>query len=417
VRLKEDCKGMKDKMIKQKKAWITMLAVALTALLLVMACAPSTTPPTGQKVVEIGAIPCLTGGGGTADQPSFRATQDYVRYFNEEEVIPGVTLELVWRDNQTSIPAFISAYRGLVDSGISLMFSNYPTPLEGLKPQLEKDQVVFVTGGATGPLIVPPGWIFAAWATQGEAATVLLDYFMQSWTEDRAPKLQFFVLDETYGRSPAAEATPYAESIGYEVLPLEVAPHVVIDATPQLIRIREREADLVYIQTIISGGGPIMRDVERLGLQDEMQFSGNEWICGDRLMEFSPAGTEGFLSPRALPWFDDTDIPGVKTMIDKMMEYHGEVVRVPEAIAGWVYGAILCEAARIAVAEAGVENADGPTMKRALESMQDFDVDGMVKFTFGPEDRRGDISLAVYQIQSGKIVRVTDYRDVHILLP
>jgi ABC-type branched-subunit amino acid transport system substrate-binding protein len=406
---------MESGIVKRKTAWITVLAVALTALLVVTACGPST-PPEEKNVVEIGAIPCLTGGGGTADQPSFRATQDYVRYFNEEEGIPGVTVELVWRDNQTSIPAFISAYRGLVDSGISLMFSNYPTPLEGLTGQLAKDQVAFATGGATGALIVPPGWVFAAWATQGEAATVLLDYFMQSWTEERPPKLQLLVLDETYGRSPAAEVTPYAESIGYEVLPLEVAPHVVIDATPQLIRIRERQADLVYIQTIISGGGPIMRDVERLGLQDEMQFSGNEWIFGDRLMEFSPAGTEGFLSPRALPWFDDTDIPGVKTMVDKMMEYHGEVNRVPEALAGWVYGAILCEAASRAVAEVGLENVDGPAMKRALESMQDFDVDGMVKFTFGPEDRRGDTSCAVYQIQGGKIVRVSDYRDVHILV-
>ncbi len=408
---------MKSRMGKRKIAWIAVLAVALSALLVVTACAPSEGPlPVEKNVVEIGAIPCLTGGGGTADQPSFRATQDYVRYFNGEEVIPGVTVELAWRDNQTNIAAFISAYRGFVDSGIPLMFSNYPTPLEGLTDQLAKDQVAFVTGGATGPLIVPPGWVFAAWATQGEAATVLLDYFMEGWTEDRPPKLQFFVLDETYGRSPAAEATAYAESIGYEVLPLEVAPHVVIDATPQLFRIRDREADLVYIQHIISGGGPIMRDVERLGLQNEMQFSGNEWIFGDRLMEFSPAGTEGFLSPRALPWFDDTDIPGVQTMVDKMMEYHGEVNRVPEALAGWAYAAILCEAARSAVEEVGVENVDGPAMKRALEGFQDFDVEGMVKFTFGSEDRRGCTSLAVYEMQGGKIVRVTDYQDVHILV-
>jgi hypothetical protein len=228
--------------------------------------------------------------------------------------------------------------------------------------------------------------------------------------------LQLFVLDELYGRSPAAEATPYAESIGYEVLPLEVSPHVVVDAIPQLIRIQGREADLVYIQHIISGAGPIMRDVERLGLQDDMQFAGTEWVCGDRLMEFSPVGTAGFLSPRALPWFDETDIPGVKTMVDTITEYHGQVTRVPEAIAGWGYGAIVCEAARRAVEEVGVENVDGPAMKRALESFQDFDVDGMVKFTFGPEDRRGCTSYAVYQIQGGKIVRVTDYRDAHILV-
>ena len=159
-----------------------------------------------------------------------------------------------------------------------------------------------------------------------------------------------------------------------------------------------------------------MMDVERMGLQDEMQFAGTEWVCGDRLMEFSPAGTEGFLSPRALPWWDDTDIPGVRMAVDKITEYHGGVTRVPEAIAGWTYAAILCEAARIAVAEVGVENADGPAMKRALESFQDFDVDGMVKFTFGPEDRRGCTSYAVYEIQGGKLVRLTDYQDAPILV-
>jgi branched-chain amino acid transport system substrate-binding protein len=406
---------MNNGMVKGKRLGI-LLAVSLAALLLVTACAAPTTPPTGKKVVEIGAIPVLTGGGGSADQPSFKATQDYVRYFNEDEGIPGVTVELVWRDNRTQIPAFISAYRSLVGRGIPIMFSNYPTPLEGLKPQLEKDQVPFVTGGATGPLVVPPGWVFAAWATQGESATVLLDYFMESWTEERSPKLQLFVLDETYGRSPAAELTPYAESIGYEVLPLEVCPHVVIDATTQLIRIQEREADLVYLQHIISGGGPIMRDVERLGLQDKMQFAGTEWLMGDTLMEFAPVGSEGFLSPRALPWFDETEIPGVKTLVDKEIEYHGQVEERPEGIAGWAYAAILCEAVKRAGEEVGYDNIDGAACKRALESMQDFDVDGMAKFSFGPEGRRGDISNAVYQIRGGKIERLTDYRDAHILV-
>ncbi|MFC1969982.1 ABC transporter substrate-binding protein [Chloroflexota bacterium] len=408
---------MKKMIVKRKMAWITLLAVALSALLVVTACAPSEGPlPEGKSVVEVGAIPLLTGGGGSADQPSFRATADYVRYFNEEIGIPGVSIDLLWRDGQTSIPAVISAYRSFADRGVPIMFTNYGTALEGLTDQLAKDQIVFFTGGPSGPLLVPPGWVFCAWATEGESATVILDYFMENWTEERPPKLQLFILDSLYGWSPVEEITPYAEGIGFEVLPVEAAPHVVVDASPQLIRIQAREADLVYIQHIISGAGPIMRDVERLGLQDKMQFAGAQWVCGERLIEFSPAGTEGFLAPRSSPWFDDTNVPGVVTMVDKMMEYHGEVNRVPEAGAGWLYGAVVCEAVRRAVAEVGVENADGPAMKRALESFQDFDVEGLAKFTFGPEDRRGDISLAVYQIQGGKLVPVSDYRDAHILV-
>jgi ABC-type branched-subunit amino acid transport system substrate-binding protein len=410
---------MKNRVAKQIQRGVTILAVALATLLLFTACAPAaTTPPVeGKKVVEIGDIAILTGGGGSAEQPAFLGRQDYVRYFNEEKGIPGVTIELMWRDCGTQIPKFISSYRMLVGSGVPVIYSSYPTPLEGLKPQLEKDQTPFVAGGVTGSLVYPPGWVYCVWATPGESATAVFDYFMESWTEERSPKLQLFVLDETYGRSPAAEVTPYAESIGYEVLPLEVAPHVVIDATPQLLRIREREADLVYIQHIITGAGPIMRDVERLGLHDEMQFAGNEFILGEPLIKMSPVAAEGFLAPRPSPWKDETEIPGIKTMVDTQLKYHGKVHEDPVYISGWVYGAILCEAVKRAGEEVGYDNIDGPAVKGALENMKDFDIDGLAKITFGPERRRGTRDYAVYEVQGGKIVRVTDWREVPILVP
>ncbi len=49
--------------------------------------------------------------------------------------------------------------------------------------------------------------------------------------------------------------------------------------------------------------------------------------------------------------------------------------------------------------------------------MKDFDVDGMVKISFGHGDRRGTQTYAVYQVQGGKIVRITDWREVPILVP
>jgi len=49
--------------------------------------------------------------------------------------------------------------------------------------------------------------------------------------------------------------------------------------------------------------------------------------------------------------------------------------------------------------------------------MKDFAVDGIAKITFGPEDRRGSESYAVYQVQGGKIVRVSDWREAPILVP
>jgi ABC-type branched-subunit amino acid transport system substrate-binding protein len=407
---------MRSRIFKEKGLGI--LAVALTALFLVTACAPAPmTPPPGEKVVEIGDLTPLTGGAASAEQPCHQARLDYVRYFNEEKGIPGVTIKVVWIDMGREMGRFISGYRVLVDRDLPLIFSNDTTSLETLRSQFEKDQIPFVAGTTTGPAVYPPGWIFCATSTFGEATTAVFNYFMENWKEERPPKLQFFSSDSPFGRGPAEEGTKYAESIGFQVLPIELAGYVVIDATPQLLRIQEREADLVYIQNIIPAAGPIMRDAERLGLHEKIQFAGNEYAVGETLIEMAPFGVEGFLTPKGLPWFDETEIPGVKTMIDRQLQYHGKVQERPEYMGGWVYGAIMCEAIKRALEEVGYENLDGPAAKSALEGMKDFDVDGMVKITYGPERRRGSRNFAAYQVQGGNIVRVTDWQEAPILVP
>ena len=405
-----------NRIMNGKGPW-AILAVGLVALLLLAACAPQTALPTGEKVVEIGGLPVLTGGGGSADQPAFLGFQDYIRYFNEEEGIPGVTVELVWRDSATDIQRFLSGYEMLADRGVPVIWSDLTIAYGGLGARLEKDQIPFLAGGPTATAVYPPGWMFGAWATDGEAGSVVLDYFRGNWGEDRPPRLQLFVSETTFGREPAAEMTKYAESTGFEVLPLEISPLVVIDATTQLIRIQERGADLVYIQNIFTAGGPIMRDVERLGLEDKMQFGGTGMVMGGHIIQMAPDGAEGFLAARGLPWIDETEIPGVKTLVEKELEYRGSVYDAPEYQSGWVYAAIVCESVKRGIEEVGLENLDGAAVKKVFENMKDFNAAGMVKITYGPEDRRGCQTFAVYQVQGGKIVRVSDFVEAPILVP
>ncbi len=135
------------------------------------------------------------------------------------------------------------------------------------------------------------------------------------------------------------------------------------------------------------------------------------------MIKMAPVATEGFLSPRGLPWQDETNIPGIKTMIDAEMKYNGRVNEDPAYGAGWYYAAITCAAVKLAVEEVGVENLNGAAVERAFESMKDFDIEGLAKITYGPEDRRGCQRFAPYQVKGGKIVRVSDFVEVPILVP
>jgi hypothetical protein len=201
------------------------------------------------------------------------------------------------------------------------------------------------------------------------------------------------------------------------MLPTEFVPYVVLDATVQLLRIDEGGADFVYLSGVVPTSGPIMRDAERLGLLDHIQFGALEPASGPLLIEMVGVASEGFLTPKTLPSLDEAEIPGVKLMLDKQMEYHGRVVKQDYA-PGWVAGAIMCEAIRKAVEQVGYENLSGPAVKEGFDSIKGFDVDGLVTITYNPpDDHRGSSKVAMYQVREGKMVRVGDWRDVPKLVP
>jgi len=234
---------------------------------------------------------------------------------------------------------------------------------------------------------------------------------MENWQEERAPRLAFIGMDSPWGREPEY-ATEYCQGLGFEVLPLELTPFVTLDATTILLRLRESGADLVYIQALPMAVGPILRDAERLGIVGQMTFAGHQSGMGDRVIQMAGIASEGYLIPRLYPWFGETDIPGIELMLDTQMKYHGKEMREGEVFFGWVAAPVVCEAVRRAIENVGYENVDGAAIKEALDSIKDFDVYGLATVTYEPGDHRGVTKVGIHQVRDGKMVRVTDWREV-----
>jgi branched-chain amino acid transport system substrate-binding protein len=411
---------VKNRMVKGRQGGVTILAMALAALFLVTACAPGATPPEGKKI-ELGEIGSLTGPGSSADQNFLAGALDYVKYYNEQGMIPGVTVELIWRDSGRNLDRWVSAYEVLKARGIPVLISNETLGLEARQSQLERDQIPLYCGNPAKEIVYPPNgpaWYYFRSPTWGEQFAVWAEYIMENWQEDRPPKLAQMVIDSSFGRQSIPEATDYAESLGIEMLPTEVVPFVVLDATTQLLRLKEQEADLVYISGLIVTSGPILRDAERLGLLGQMQFGGLEYSIGQQLIDMAGSAAEGYIVPNTLPSFADTEVPGINLMLDTWSRYHMEPEPPgPEYIAGWAGTAITCEAVRRAIEQVGYENADGPAIKEAFDSIKGFDVDGLVTITYPGEVHRGSNKVAMYQIRGGEIVPVTDWRDAPELAP
>jgi branched-chain amino acid transport system substrate-binding protein len=401
---------MKSRMAKRKQLVVGILAIALAALLLLTACAPA--PIVGEKPAQFGWILPLTGGGASAMGAAMSGAQDYLRYLNEQEAIPGLYIECLWRDTALQVALGIGHYERFIAAGMPLIAVADPALVAALKGRYERDEVVgFITGvPGHGDMYPDPGWYYTSAPITSERAAAGLQYFMENWKEERSPRLAFMHVDHATGYA-VRYATGYARSLGFEVLPPEVVPLVPLDTTVQLLRLREDGADLVYILHSAEATGTILRDAERLGLLGEFQFMGDAMTMGDRAIKLAGAATEGYLVTRPVPWFDETDVPGIKLIIDNMMKYHGEVRRDGEYFAGWVGVAVICEAMRRVIEDLGYENLDGPATKEALDGMKDFDVYGVATITYRPGDHRGSTKMAVYEVRGGEQVRLSDWRE------
>jgi branched-chain amino acid transport system substrate-binding protein len=399
-----------------KTAGITVLAAMLGMLLMFAACVSGPSAQ-GERWVEIGDIAPLTGATAGPEQINLEGWQDYVRYFNEQHGIPGVAIKLSWIDTSLDAARFLSAYQAFVERGVPIIYSDNSLCLYAVQRRLPVDQMPVFTATATATLIYPPGWVYCPSPTFGEVSTAVLDYFVENWTEERRPKVTYFGLDGYVGRGAAEEVTRYAESLGIDLLPFEPAPYVVIDATPQLLRIKERGTDLAMLHGIVPTVAPILRDAARLGLLGEMQFAGLEFTMGDTLLNMAGFATEGYLAPRTTPWFDETEVSGIALIRQTQQRYHGKTRSDPEYMSGWLSAAVVCEAIRRAIEDVGYENLDGVATKMALDAMEDFDVDGIARISYPPEQRRGSRVAAVYQIIDGKVVRVSQWRETPILVP
>jgi len=390
-------------------------ALLLGAMLLATGCAATQAPPSAEKVVQIGDLEPLTGHGASSAQIVFQAIQDYVRYFNEHELVPGLTVKISWMDVGVEPVRAISCYRRIMAADVPILMSS-ASSAEALKAMCARDRVPLLTPNTTDYMVYPPGWVYCTTSTYAEQFAVLADFILDNWHEQRPPRLCIIAPDATWGRLPLPQMTKYATGAGFDLLPTEFVPFVTLDATTQLLRIDQGQADFVYIQGLPVTVGPILKDAERLGLLDTMEFCGVQHGVGDTLIEAAGATCDGYLTPKSYASFDETEVPGVKAMLDAQMAYHGRLTREPEYLA-WVQAVVGCEAIARAVERVGYEELDGDAIRETLDGMKDFDVQGIARISYTPEDHRGNPVVAVYQIQGRKVLRISEWRQAPALVP
>jgi len=183
--------------IATRKKFLVLLAV-VPALLALTACgdggeeeaAPLARPsaiveepaviPEEPVVITIGNLTDITGPGAGAVGMVDMALDDLVAYYNENNLIPGVELEVIKYDEQMDPAKDIPGYEWLREKGADLIFSPVPGVPSNLKPRADKDEVVLFAVAANKEGILPPGYVFNLGVDPQLEAYTLLNWIAEN---------------------------------------------------------------------------------------------------------------------------------------------------------------------------------------------------------------------------------------------
>ncbi len=142
------------------------------------------------------------------------AFDDLIKYYNDNNLIPGVRLEPIPYWGMEAPQRNISCYEQLKESGVDVIFTSSADIAQFLSPVVNEDKMVlFTTETIDEDKLQPPGYVFCIGSTPRQEAYTLLKWVAENDTDfpsGRLAKLGAAVCDDSYGRSFLAGLEEYA---------------------------------------------------------------------------------------------------------------------------------------------------------------------------------------------------------------
>jgi branched-chain amino acid transport system substrate-binding protein len=362
-------------------------------------------PSQAQGVIKIGNLVDLTGPTSDQGKDIAQGRIDAVQYFNDRGGVNGKKLELVSVEYGFQPPRAVAAYKRFVEEDKVLLVLGYGTPdTEALRPYITKDKIPYISGSYSGHLTDPrqTPYNFPGGIDYTSQIRIFLNYVKATWTDtSRKPRVAFIYADNAYGRAPIESGRLYAKEIGVDLVDEEIIPTVLTDSTSQLLTMKKKDPDYAYINTNTQWVPVVLKDSYKLGLKTK--YVVNNYGIDERTPKLAGEAAEGVMGIQDVAYWGE-NVPGMKTLMDFNQKHHGGEIHASPYMRGWLCVILSAEA----IKRAG-DNLTGESIKKALESLKDFDTWGITPpFTYSNEDHRPTNRARLVMVKGGKIVQMKE---------
>jgi len=139
-----------------------------------------TTPDPTDVVFTIGNLTDQTGVASSAIAIIDTTLDDLVDYYNNENLIPGVKLQVKTYDTQYDPSLAKTGYERLRANGADLIWTPVTTTIPVLKPVADKDNVPVFAASANLDMLMPPGYAFSLGTIPQYDAYTLLKWIAEN---------------------------------------------------------------------------------------------------------------------------------------------------------------------------------------------------------------------------------------------
>lgn len=378
-----------------------------------------TTEPAGKKTeITIGNLTDLTGPASVAMQSVHMGFQDIVRYYNDNDLIPGVEVEIVTYDGMMDPSKDKPGWEWLKDKGADVMVAWMPYQAMSLQPLAEKDSMPLFLANVPSELMETPGHVFATAPLFEDLMWNLIKWVIENdWDyQTKGPAKVGLAADEAGNPVPLSKgfeayAKMYPERmtwVGAQVIP--AGSYLWQEAVEGL-----KDCDYIYTPNI----WPMFVKAYSSAGYTKAKFLGS-----DSQTSFFKIGNEMNLWPKidgmlfvaqSEWWGEESEYADLSLKL--VNEYRaGSLAGIQEAGKGYnstVNGMLILESIKNAAAKVGPENVDSQAIYEGAQSVKVV-FDGVQRFSFTEVKRLAVDRLAIYKADSANktMVRVSAWFPV-----
>ena len=356
----------------------------------------------------------ITGPDALVNGMSY-GTRDFLEYLNKSQGgIAKQKINIVFLDGRYRLDEEQKIYRRCIEQENAVVVNGWSTgAVKSLRDQINQDKTPFITESFSSEVLDPKQYpyIFMAGPTYEQQIIIGL--------RDLAAKGGKTVVlmhgDNEYGRGPVnvVRKSGIIDQLKLQLLDTVEFRFDTQDVTAQLLRIKSRNPDLIYVQASTPQVLVILRDAAKVGIPAS-KFMGNLYNISPTIPEQLSANANGFRAIQAYADFG-ADIPAMK-QINAYKAGGGTVEKADlYYMKGWVKGiAIAATIEGVIKKNGGTVPTDIAAFRSAvrdqLEQIKGLD-DGGITPPLDFSNHQGSVQARISEIKDGRYVPVSDWID------